>query len=136
MKQKRISLEHQHDRRFCLFCNTNIAPVTSCESTLYTNVSMFRIVYQCESIFICYYLFLSCFFFLFFFNKQISIRWRSDCMDRHGLSASCVFSAFLLFLLAGEGLKDPTPWLSIFGTELTANKVERTQNYHVLSTNA
>ena len=57
-------------------------------------------------------------------------------MDLHGLSASCVFAAFLLLLLAGEGLKDPTPWLSIFGTELTANKVERTQNYHVLSTNA
>ena len=57
-------------------------------------------------------------------------------MDCHGLSASCVFAFFLLLLLAGEGLKDPTPWLSIFGTELTANKVERTQNYHVLSTNA
>ena len=47
-------------------------------------------------------------------------------MDRHGLSASCVFASFLLLLLSGEGLKDPTPWLSIFGTELTANKMERT----------
>ena len=53
-------------------------------------------------------------------------------MDRHGLSSSCVYSAFLLFFLAGEGLKYPTTWLSIFGTESTANKVERTQNYHVI----
>ena len=130
MKQKRINLEHQHDRRFCLFCNTNIAPVTSCESTLCTTVSMFRIVYWCESIFICYYLFLSCFFFSI--RRYLSgggvIAWIVTVFRPH------VFSLlFCCFLLAGEGLKDPTPWLSIFGTELT---VERTQNYHVLSTNA
>ena len=57
-------------------------------------------------------------------------------MDRHGLLASFVFTVFLLLLLAGDCLKVPTSWLSIFNTELMTNNVERTLNYHVLLTNA